>query len=383
MHPRRARLCDLACIANHAKVDERAMFAAARLPCIERTVRALLPCWLLAVGCSSALDAGRSDAGVKLSVRPDGPAVDRSVDVYTSAPIGWASVNDLGQDGTTGGGDESPSMAGTLDELTAAAMGTNPAVIQLTASMEGSVRIGSNKTIQGMPGVVFTGHFGFSHSANVILRNLTIVGNDCTDVVPPATCQEGAGADAVTISTSHHIWVDHCDISDGSDGNLDIVSASDYVTVSWTKFWYRGRPGDHQFSNLIGSSDGDTGDAGHLRVTFHHDWWGDQVVERMPRARFGQIHLFNNLYTAAGSLYCVGVGVNANMLLENNAFIGVRVPVDVTRFVNAASVAVSYGNLFDGLVADHGTAVFTPPYPYTIEPATDVQNTVSQNAGPK
>jgi pectate lyase len=33
-------------------------------------------------------------------------------------------------------------------------------------------------------------------------------------------------------------WFDHCDISDGSDGNLDITNGSDLVTVSWTQFHY-------------------------------------------------------------------------------------------------------------------------------------------------
>src|SRR5262245_27624718 len=181
-----------------------------------------------------------------------GVTVDSNVEIYRAAPMGWASVNDLGQDGTTGGGDAAPVMVTTLTDFEAAAGGDTPAVIQLAASMTGKTKIGSNKTIRGMPGVVFTGHLGLDGSINVILRDLTIVGYNCTD---NADCQRGA--DAVTIDGgAHHVWVDHCDVSDGSDGNLDVASGADYVTVSWTKFWYSGmRPGGHQFSNLIGSSD--------------------------------------------------------------------------------------------------------------------------------
>ena len=85
---------------------------------------------------------------------------------------------------------------------------------------------------------------------------------------------------------------------DGSDGNLDINQAADFVTLSWTKFHYSasrvdpaGAAGGHEFSDLIGSSDNSTGDQGHLRVTWHHDWWGANVHEREPRVRFGEIHL--------------------------------------------------------------------------------------------
>ena len=160
---------------------------------------------------------------------------------YSSDPGGWASVDDLGQPGTTGGGDVAPLTVGSLDELTTAVAGTAPAVVVLGVSVNGKVKVGSNKTVLGMPGVVFTGHLGIDGSVNVIVRDLTIVGNNCTD---NPDCQ--SGEDAVTIDNrAHHIWVDHCDISDGSDGNLDVAQAADYVTISWTKFWYSGyRPAD-------------------------------------------------------------------------------------------------------------------------------------------
>jgi pectate lyase len=181
------------------------------------------------------------------------------------------------------------------------------------------------------------------------------------------------------------VWVDHCSISDGSDGNLDVASGADYVTISWTKFWYSGRrPGGHQFSNLIGSSDNQTSDMGHLRVTFHHDWWADGVGERMPRVRFGQVHLFNNLYTSAQNSYCVGLGVNANILIEDTVFDGVRTTIETSGFSNAASVVASFANLYVAAYPspDVGTGVFSPPYPYTVQPAEMVLTTVMENAGP-
>ena len=45
----------------------------------------------------------------------------------------------------------------------------------------------------------------------------------------------------MTVTGAQHVWFDHCDVSDGTDGNLDIVTELDFVTVSWTKFHYSPR----------------------------------------------------------------------------------------------------------------------------------------------
>ena len=126
-------------------------------------------------------------------------------------------------------------------------------------------------------------------------------------------------------SASHHLWFDHCDISDGTDGNLDITNGSDFVTVSWTKFHYTSRSDNsgndstgasgHRFSNLIGAADGLAIDVGHLNVTWHHDWWADNVNQRMPRTRAGKIHVFNNLFTATGDSYCTNAGDGTHLLV--------------------------------------------------------------------
>jgi pectate lyase len=63
---------------------------------------------------------------------------------------------------------------------------------------------------------------------------------------------------------------------------------------------------DHRFSNLVGHSDNNASeDAGRLHVTFHHNWWGQLVHERMPRVRFGRVHVYNNFYNSPGNNYCI------------------------------------------------------------------------------
>jgi pectate lyase len=309
--------------------------------------------------------------------------------------IGWAASGcTMGSvTTTTGGGAAAPVTVTTIADFNANAAGNGAKVIQVSGTLSGSVSIGSNKTIIGMPGASIVGHVDLDRSVNVILQNLTIVGLNCADVVSNATpdCQDGA--DAITVDHgAHHIWIDHLDVSDGSDGNLDITNASDCVTVSWTKFHYSasrvaGYSGEvHHFSNLVGASDTDTGDTGHLRITWHHDWWADHVVERQPRVRFGQVHVFNSLYTGSGDSYCIGVGVSANILDENNAFVGVKNPIDSADYSNTASIVVSKGNVYtstSGATTNKGSAAFTPPYPYTLDATSGLQAAVMAGAGPQ
>jgi pectate lyase len=299
---------------------------------------------------------------------------------YDAAAIGFAMVGGT----TTGGGNATATMVTTTNAFNSAAGGTNAAVILVSGSLSGTFTMGSNKTVVGMCNAQLSGHVEISGSTNLIFRNVKVVGRNCTD---NSDCQ--SGADAITVhAQSNHLWFDHCDVSNGSDGNLDITEASDYVTISWSKFSYSGlRAGGHQFSNLIGGDDGDTSDRGHLRTTLHHNWWGANVGERMPRVRFGQVHLFNNLWTATGNNNCVGVGVDANILLENSIFTGVMDPIE-TQFSNAASVLVSRGNLFQmisGSITGLGAAasVFTPSYTYLPSLMTfdSVQAVVMAGAG--
>lgn len=334
-------------------------------------------------GCSSAHPPVVDDEGTPKGERRTGaPEFTSDVTIDAASPSGWASVDALGQNGTTGGGDLEPTDVATLEELVAVVSDTAPRVARLVAPVTGSIKVGSHKTLLGTAAGVFTGHIGIGGSVNVIVKNLKIVGYNCTD---DPSCE--GGSDAVTIDKSaHHVWVDHCDISDGSDGNLDVASAADYVTISWTKFGYSaGRVGGHQFSNLVGSSDNSTGDAGHLRVTYHHNWWTENVNQRMPRVRFGRVHVYNNLYTARDSAYCVGLGYSASILTESNTFSGVPVAIDTKKYLNAESVAASFGNLYARGTPEPDDVrmgnVFSPPYAYELQRASEVESAVMAHAG--
>ena len=320
-----------------------------------------------------------------------------------SALVGWASVSGGGITTTTGGGNATPQTVTSVAAFNSAAGGSNAAVIYVSGVLpNGSVKVGSNKTIVGICGAELHGHVDMVGSSNVIVRNIKIVGyavgNCSLDPDYDSSVGCSSGNDAITVEQGTHIWFDHDDISDGTDGNLDITLAADFVTVSWSKFHYTARTDNsgsdstgasgHRYSNLVGGADNSSGDVGKLNVTWHHNWWAQNVMERQPRVRYGKNHVFNNLYTSTGDDYCVRAGMDAQLLVENNAFVGVASP---QQFNSTADQGTSYitanNNLYSGTSGSEstgggGTPFTTPPYSYTLDAASSVQSAVQSSAGP-
>lgn len=301
---------------------------------------------------------------------------------------GWASVGG----NCTGGASGTEVPVSTLAQLTSA-ISSNAAVIKITANITLTTRLEitgkSNMTIYGAPGVKLknlstsasaSGIFKVNSCTNMIFRNLIFEGPGAYDT---------DGADNMWIQKSTHIWVDHCEFQDAVDGNLDITNQSDYITVTYCKFTYLKAPipggsggsDDHRFSDLIGGSDSQTADAGKLRVTFARCWWAPGCRERMPRVRFGKIHILNCFYNCAGNNYCVGAGKSADIRVEATHFKGVKNPLSV---ITSGWVAYqSIDNIFTnctGTQTGAGTA-FTPPYTISTLAASAVESDVTGAAG--
>src|SRR4029079_9199150 len=124
-------------------------------------------------------------------------------------------------------------------------------------------------------------------------------------------------------------------------------------------------------------------DVGHLNITWDHDWWADNVNQRMPRSRRGKIHILNSLYTATGNTYCSNAGQDAQLLVEGTVYNGVKAPFQTRQ--NGIISAPSGSHLFTCTSCTaHGTgASFGPTYQYTVEAASGVQAAVMAGAGPK
>ena len=263
--------------------------------------------------------------------------------------------------GTTGGKGYSEVTVSNVSDLKSYAKAGNKIIYVKPGTYMGPIEVGSNVTIYGYQGAIIaqpsTGSaMKLSGSKNVIIRNLVFKGIGAHD---------DDDEDCLQVNhESSNVWIDHVDIYDGHDGNLDITNASDYVTISWTKFSYTSASTGHQFSNLIGNSKTKTTDRGHLNVTIHHSWWADGVKERMPRVRFGKVHVANNLFDSKDASHCVRAAIEANIRIEKNVFIGVQKDLDLYTSegsITAAQMISNYEENVKTKQAGTGTA-FTPSY---------------------
>ncbi|MGC4086804.1 MAG: hypothetical protein QM756_02685 [Polyangiaceae bacterium] len=304
----------------------------------------------------------------------------------TDPCLGWASVNAEGLARTTGGEGGPVVQITTAEQLASYRRDPAPMILRIMNNLNGEFELGSNKTVEGAnSNITINGSLSFSGTttatlSNLIVRNLRINAVTSTE-------------DGMDIRYAHHACVHHCEFIDGPDGNLDIVSEANYVTVAYNKFRYTSAwhalPGEtsanHRFSNLVGSSNTTQLDRGKLKVTFHHNWWAEGVVERMPRVRFGDVHVFNNYYSSTGNDYCIAGGIEARLVIENNFFENVANPHEFYDGDTTAQIKAS-GNEYvnvTGLKDSGQGASFTPPYAYTLEAGTAVKASVMANAGPR
>jgi pectate lyase len=281
-------------------------------------------------------------------------------------PIGWASVDG----GTTGGQGGAIVTVSDPSSLVAQAESKLPLIIRVsgTIHLTSPVRVKSTKTIVGMGqgATIQGGGFHITKVSNIIIRNLTITG--ATDAINV----EGA---------SHHIWVDHCDLSNCTDGLLDIKHGSDFVTVSWNHFH------NHHKTCLLGHSDKDEIrqiDTGHLRVTYHHNFF-DGTKTRHPRVRYAEpVHVFNNYFK--NNEYGVAALMDSGVLVEGNVFENVEHPTHTQsgdspgpgRLVERDNIYIKSGAPeVRGSVAEPRTA-----YRYTLDKPADIAASVGQGAGP-
>ena len=211
------------------------------------------------------------------------------------------------------------------------------------------------------------GIFKINGGSNIIIRNLKFVG--------PGPCDVG-GQDLITCTGTTHLWVDHCEFTDGQDGNFDITQSADFVTVSWCTFGYTERAYDHMNTNLVGSSDSENKDK--LNVTFAFNIWGPGCNQRMPMARAGNIHLLNNYYNCAGASATVNPRKNSEFLIEGNYF-----ETGVTK-VFSQSDAIAYqfiDNTYKSASQPSGKGTVTMPYKYTAISSKDVPALLNSTEG--
>ncbi|RLK49075.1 hypothetical protein [Microbacterium telephonicum] len=295
------------------------------------------------------------------------------------------------------------------------------AAVQARATLQ---HIGSNVTLVGVgdDARIVGASLRIRDAHNVIVRNLTL--SDAYDCFPQWDANDAGGNwnsayDNLSVWTSTSVWIDHNTFDDGAhpplslervygrpfevhDGFVDITHGADLVTMSWN--WLQ----NHDKTDLIGSSDSRTQDRGQHRVTQHHNRWTD-IGQRAPRVRYGDVHVYNNLYEqTALSLqestpgvpffqYYWGAGRESSIVAEGNA-IELADASTVDRIIAgwggtelSASDTLVDGEPVDVLAAYNQTAA-TPlnattrwrpadAYAYALTPVDEVAGVVRAGAG--
>ncbi|KAJ4393067.1 hypothetical protein N0V93_002274 [Gnomoniopsis smithogilvyi] len=288
--------------------------------------------------------------------------------VLAQNTCGSAAINGLVgyAAGTTGGGTGTGTTVTSCSALAAAA--AKSGVIKISGVLDGCgiTDLQSDTSVLGLT----NGGFRVKSKNNVIIRNLYFHN-------PPE------GKDLVELQYSTKVWIDHNDFSsegitgdkDYYDGLLDITHASDYVTVSWNVFR------DHWKGSLIGHSDSNADeDTGHLRVTYHHNHFSN-VNSRLPSIRFGTGHFYSSCHENNPSS-----GINSRMgaqvLVEQNYFLNTKLAIVTDLDSDTAGYAVDRNNVFVNSTEEiTQVGSLTPPYSYTLDPASCVCALVKSQAG--
>lgn len=256
-----------------------------------------------------------------------------------TTPEGFASVNALGCNGTTGGKggnvititnadtlyrylrnlrpDKNPSLPPTIFEIVGTVNRGGDKMIYLKGNANISIiGRGTNAKINGF-GLKIQG------ASNIIIQNIEFTGSP-----DDAICIEEA---------SHHVWIDHCTFSNAYDGLVDIKTQSQYVTVSWCRFY------NHSKTSLFGHNDGESADT-IMTATYHHCWW-DGTEQRQPRVRYGRVHVYNNYYVGQ-KYYGIASTCEGKVYVEGNYFENVAYPMHIGYAESPLGYIVETNNIF-------------------------------------
>ena len=291
----------------------------------------------------------------------------------------------------TGGGNATPILVDTEQELLDALSGKkSDRVVIITANITVSTQFtakGNNITLLALPGRCLISNGQSSEQSgilnmrgsNIIIRNVTFIGPGAYD------CD---GKDLLQFEDATNAWVDHCDFQDGCDGNFDIKSNSDNITVTWCRFRYlkpakaggSGGSADHRFTNLLGQSSSAKPADGTYNVSYAYNWWDNGCKERMVRCRNCEIHFFNCYWNSDVANYYVGPE-NATCYFEGCTFAGNANKADKIFKSYGGTNACKFVNSVGILPSNQGT-VNTPSYPYFVESASDaVASITDANCG--
>ncbi|XP_010502279.1 PREDICTED: probable pectate lyase 6 [Camelina sativa] len=182
--------------------------------------------------------------------------------------------------------------------------------------------ITNDKTIDGRGvSVYITGGAGLTlqYVRNVIIHNIYIKqikrgpGGLIRDSEHHFGLRTMSDGDGINIFGATNVWIDHVSMTDCSDGMIDAIMGSTAITISNSHFT------DHDEVMLFGGKNTDVIDK-KMQITVAFNHFGKRLKQRMPRARYGLVHVVNNDYTH-WEMYAIGGNMNPTIISQGNRFI--------------------------------------------------------------
>ncbi|CAN1322313.1 Probable pectate lyase 7 [Linum perenne] len=179
-----------------------------------------------------------------------------------------------------------------------------------------------NKTIDGRGAnvhIAYGSGITIQFVANVIIHGIHIhhiivtTGGMIRDSVDHFGLRTQSDGDGISIFGSTNVWIDHVSMSQCTDGLIDAIQGSTAVTISNSHFTH------HNDAILLGASDSFSGDQ-FMQITVAYNHFGQGLVQRMPRCRWGFFHVVNNDYTH-WRLYAIGGSRHPTIISQGNRFI--------------------------------------------------------------
>ncbi|KAK8358263.1 hypothetical protein V6Z11_A04G006500 [Gossypium hirsutum] len=151
--------------------------------------------------------------------------------------------------------------------------------------------------------------------SNVIIHNIYI--HKCLPsgyaMVWDPFPHSGSDGDGISIFGSRDVWIDHCTLANCYDGLIDATYGSTSITISNNYMLH------HNEVMLMGHSDEFLDDK-NMQVTIAFNYFGEGLVQRMPRCRHGYFHIVNNVYTG-WQMYAIGGSANPTINSQGNVFV--------------------------------------------------------------
>ncbi|XP_057417419.1 probable pectate lyase P59 [Lotus japonicus] len=192
----------------------------------------------------------------------------------------------------------------------------------MTIKLSAELLLTDDKTIDARGANVHISHgaqITMQYVKNIIIHGLHIHdikksgGGMIRDSVNHVGVRTQSDGDGISMFGATHVWIDHISLSNCDDGLVDAVEGSTAITISNCHLTH------HNDVMLFGASDVFSGDkVSQITVAFNH--FGQGLVQRMPRCRWGFFHVVNNDYTH-WLMYAIGGSSHPTIISQGNRFI--------------------------------------------------------------